>query len=205
MNWRQIPCSSEALEELITVQYLKGQHIYSVTSLAFPSLPDPPAPLHRNLSAGSGGNTATAFPRHSFHTEGQVLLAAAFPDGLARTWGGGVWEEMILVRLLGMKHVQRAGSCTEAVQKYTVVQRLQTALARVGSLYFRLSAACCDFREEKRSGCLCNTFELLALHSYRPLWMSFHVSSDSYWRSCSLSIFLHLPPTRAGGAVLMCA
>lgn len=32
-------------------------------------------------------------------------------------------------------------------------------------MHFGLSAACCNFREEKRSGCLFKTSELLALHS----------------------------------------
>ena len=54
------------------------------------------------------------------------------------------------------------------------------------------------------SGCLCNTSELLALHSYLPLWVGFHVGSDSYEGSCSLSGFLRLPPRRAGAASVVC-
>lgn len=63
-----------------------------------------------------------------------------------------------------MRCAWKAEADTEAMQKYSVVQTLQTALARVES-HFGLSAACCNFREEKRTGCLFKTSELLALHS----------------------------------------
>lgn len=53
---------------------------------------------------------------------------------IASTQGGGVQGETIPVPLLGLRCAQRAGAHTEAVQKYVVVQPLQTALARVGSL-----------------------------------------------------------------------
>lgn len=159
--------SSETLEELITAQHLMGQPTCSVTILAFLSLPDPPALWNVNLSAGAGGSISLVhFLGAPFSMRGRSFLLQPSLLAVANTEQGGVWEEMIPVWLLEMRCAWKAGAGTEAMQKYSVVLTLQSALAssRV-SLYFGRSAACCNFREETRSGCLFKPSELLALHS----------------------------------------
>lgn len=191
MNWRQIPHSSETLEQLITAQHLKGQRTYSVNTLSFLSLSDPPALWNANFSAGAGGSTAAAFPWCSLHTEGQVL---AGPSLLAvdSTEQGGV-QEMIPVTA---GHEVRS----ESWSRYRSHAELQTALARGESLCilgFLQHAATLG----RKRGVAVFSKPLNCLPCTLSLWMSFHENSDSYFRSCSLRIFLRLPPSRA---VLMC-
>lgn len=177
MNWRQIPHSSETLEELITAQHLKGQHIFSVTT--FLSLPDPPAPWNTNLSAGAGGSTAAAFPWCSLHTEGQVLLAAAFPVGCSqhRTRRCAGRGDSCLAA--GDEVCSEDWSRYKVMQKHSVVPTLQTALARGKSLCilgFLQHAATLG----RKRGVAVFSKPLNCLPCTLPLRMSFHGNSDSY-------------------------
>lgn len=158
---------------------MKGQHTYSVTILAFLSLPDPPALWNANLSAGAGEAQQQHFLGAPFMLRGISFLLQPSLLAVANIEQEGVQEEMFPVWLLGIRCAQKAGAGTAAMQKYSVVQTPQTALARGESLCilgFLQRAATLG----RKRGVAVFSKHLNCLPCTLPLWMSFHENSDSY-------------------------